>query len=263
MTLAFLALLTFLGFAGAVIAGLLGVGGAIIMIPLLLYVPPWSGFSALPVNEVAAISMVQVFFAALSGAIAHGRRGAVHRTLALTVGASAALGAFVGGVTSRWFSPLALLTVFGMMASLGAVLMSFAPREVEVTSAAAPEVSYRRPRAILIGLGVGTMAGLVGAGGAFLIVPLLITVVGVPTRITIGSSLAITLWTGAAGLVGKLASGQVPLAASSALVLGAIPGAQVGEWVGRHLGVRSLKGALAVLTALVALRIWIDVLSRL
>ena len=107
------------------------------------------------------------------------------------------------------------------------------------------------------------MAGLVGAGGAFLTVPLLITVVGVPTRITIGSSLAITLWTGAAGLVGKLASGQVPFVAATALVLGAIPGAQAGEWIGRHLGVQSLKGCLAILTALVAVRIWIDVLSRL
>ena len=128
MALAFLALLMFLGFAGAFVAGLLGVGGAIIMIPLLLYLPPWIGFPALSVNEVAAISMVQVFFAALSGAIAHGRRGAVHRTLVFTVGASAALGALVGGVASRWFSPLALLAVFGVMASLGAVLMSLASR---------------------------------------------------------------------------------------------------------------------------------------
>jgi len=194
----FLAVLSILGFVGALIAGFLGVGGAIIMIPLLLYVPPWLGFPDLTVKTIAAISMVQVFFAALSGAVAHGRHGTVHRALTLIVGGAAAIGSLVGG-----------------------------------------------------------------RGGAFLLVPLLITVIGVPTRVTIGSSLAITLWTATAGLVGKLLTGQIPFEPAAVLVVGAIPGAQVGERISRRCGVGSLRGCLAALTALVALRIWLDVLFRL
>lgn len=260
MTIGFLATLTLLGFGGALIAGLLGVGGAILMIPLLLYGPPWLGFAALDVKSVAAISMVQVLFAALSGAIAHGRRGRVHRELALTAGALSAAGSLCGGILSRWVPGVWLLVAFAVMATAGAILMLRT-----LTGAAGGEVetddtfTFRRSAAALVGAGVGVAAGLVGAGGAFLLVPLLITVVGVPTRITIGSSLAITLWTAVAGLLGKLITGQVPLLPAAALVLGAVPGAQCGEWIGRRLGTRALRGWLAALTALVALRVWFDV----
>jgi len=244
------------------IAGFLGVGGAIIMIPLLLYVPPWLGFPDLTVKTIAAISMVQVFFAALSGAVAHGRHGTVHRALTLIVGGAAAIGSLVGGVASRWLPSLLLLSIFGVMAGLGAVLMYLAPKEA-TGSETAETLSFPRVPSAVVGLGVGTMAGLVGAGGAFLLVPLLITVIGVPTRVTIGSSLAITLWTATAGLVGKLVTGQIPFEPAAALVVGAIPGAQVGERISRRCGVGSLRGCLAALTALVALRIWLDVLFRL
>jgi len=262
--LPFLLTLLTLGFVGAFIAGLLGVGGAILMIPLLLYVPAWLGFPPLDVKAVAAVSMVQVLFAALSGAIAHGRQGKVHRELAVTAGAAAALGSLAGGVASRWLPASALLLTFAVMATLGAVLMFLAPSEVGPSlPAEAPPLSFSRSRALLVGLGVGTMAGLVGAGGAFLLVPLLITVVRVPTRITIGSSLAITLWTAVAGLLGKLVTGQVPLLLSAALVLGAVPGAQCGEWASRRCGIRALRGLLTGITALVAVRVWVDVFSRL
>jgi uncharacterized membrane protein YfcA len=256
----FLVLLTGLGFAGAFVAGLLGVGGAILMIPLLLYVPPWLGFPGLDIRVIAAISMVQVFFAALSGAIAHGRQGVVHRGLTVTVGALTALGSLAGGVASRWLPSYLLLAIFGVMASLGAVLMWAAPPEPDAAEFPTGTLPFRRARAMLVGGGVGLGAGLVGAGGAFLLVPLLITFVGVPTRIIIGTSLAITLWTATAGLVGKIVTGQVPFALSAALVLGAAPGAHVGEWVSRRFAVRSLTRLLAVVMTLVALKIWVDVL---
>jgi uncharacterized membrane protein YfcA len=260
VTPGFLAILTLLGFGGALVAGLLGVGGAIIMIPLLLYGPPWLGFPPLPMRTVAAVSMVQVLFAALSGAIAHGRRGRVHRELALTAGALSALGSLLGGILSGWTPTWFLQAVFAVMATAGAALMALTLRDTAGDDGEAEgSFTLRRPIAALVGAGVGMAAGLVGAGGAFLLVPLLITVVGVPTRITIGSSLAITLWTAVAGVAGKLITGQVPLLPAAALVLEAVPGAQCGEWISRRLGPRALRGWLAAITTLVALRVWFDV----
>jgi len=58
-------------------------------------------------------------------------------------------------------------------------------------------------------------------------------------------------------------TGQIPFEPAVALVVGAIPGAQFGERISRRCGVGSLRGCLAALTALVALRIWLDVLFRL
>ena len=70
MTPALAATLIGLGFGGAFVSGLLGVGGAIVMIPLLLYVPPLLDVGTLSVKAVAGVTMVQVMVAATSGMIA-------------------------------------------------------------------------------------------------------------------------------------------------------------------------------------------------
>lgn len=251
-----------LGFLGALIAGLLGIGGAIIMIPLLLYVPGGLGLGALDMKVVAALSMVQVFSAAAAGAIAHGAHGSVHRELAISAGATAALGSLLGGIGSRWVSSWGLLLAFALMATLGAGLMWAAPEERDGGGSPKPEEQHlSRPWAAGIGVSVGVMAGLVGAGGAFLLIPLLITVLKVPTRLTIGSSLAITVWTASAGLLGKLVTAQIPFGPAAVLVLGAMPGVAIGEWASRRTRVRTLRGLLTILIALVAVRVWIDVVA--
>ena len=66
--------LVVLSLVGAFVSGLVGVGGAIVMIPLLLYVPPLLGVGRLDVKTVTAVTMVQVFVAAVSGVIVHRRR---------------------------------------------------------------------------------------------------------------------------------------------------------------------------------------------
>src|SRR5260370_17420887 len=78
MTLAFALTLVLLGGVGAFVAGLLGVGGAIVMIPLLLYVPPLLGVGSFDVKTAAATTMAQVLGAAGSGVVAHGRHRAVN-----------------------------------------------------------------------------------------------------------------------------------------------------------------------------------------
>jgi hypothetical protein len=86
---------------GAFCAGLLGVGGAIVMIPLLLYVEPALGVGALDVKTVAAVTMVQVFVAALAGVLVHRRYRAVNAELAWTGGLAMAAASFAGAAASR------------------------------------------------------------------------------------------------------------------------------------------------------------------
>jgi hypothetical protein len=69
VTAVFLFVLLVLSFGGALVSGLVGVGGAIVMLPLLLYGPPVLGVGRLDVKTVAAVTMVQVFVAAGSGSL--------------------------------------------------------------------------------------------------------------------------------------------------------------------------------------------------
>ena len=256
----FLLALVVLSLAGAFVSGLVGVGGAIVMIPLLLYVPPLLDVGRLDVKTVTAVTMVQVFVAALSGVLAHGRRRAVHRGLALVGGIAMAAGSLTGAILSHYADDRTLLFVFGLMTLTALVLMAV-PVETAGQPIFAERVEFNRPRAIVVCAGVGVAAGLVGAGGAFLLVPLLMVVVGLPIRVTIGSSLAITALAATAGVAGKVFTGQVPLLPTAAVVLGAVPGAQAGALVSRRLSGSGLRRVLFVVTLLSAVRVWWDLLA--
>lgn len=261
MTLAFALTLLALGLLGAFVAGLLGVGGAIVMIPLLLYAPPLLGVGRLDVKSVAGVTMTQVLVAAASGMIAHRRHGAVNVRLAWVGGLAMAAGSLAGALGSKYVTDHALLLVFALMVTAAGLLM-FVPTGKHDTFVAADDVAFSRPRVVIVAGSVGLAAGLVGAGGAFLLVPLLLVVVGIPIRVTIGSSLAITALAASAGFVGKMVTGQVPLAPTLAVVLGAIPGAQLGAAVSRRMPAFALKATLFVFVVLTAVKVWSDLLHR-
>jgi uncharacterized membrane protein YfcA len=259
VTVPFALTLTSLGFAGAFIAGMLGVGGAIVMVPLLLYVPSLLGLEGLEMKAVSGITMVQVLAAAASGVIAHHRMRAVHGELAGLGGLSMAAGTFAGALASHVLSDRALLLVFALMAT-AALLVLFVPVDTAGQPIFAEHVVISRPRAVAVCLIVGVAAGLVGAGGAFLLVPLLIVVVGVPIRVTIGSSLAITALAATAGVLGKAVTGQIPLQPALVVAAAALPGAQLGAAASRRLSGVTLKRALLVVIVLTGLKVWWDVL---
>ncbi len=97
--------------------------------------------------------------------------------------------------------------------------------------------------------------GLVGQGGAFIIIPILLYVLKIPLRVTIGSTLAI----GTAGLIGKIATGQVPFQIAIALLMGSIPAAQLGSVIGRKTKVQFLRWLLAFIITVSAIKVWSDI----
>lgn len=261
MSPVFLLTLLGLGVSGAFVAGLLGVGGAIVMIPLLLYVPPSLGVGALDVKSVTAVTMVQVFIAACSGMLAHRRHKFVDYELAWVGGLAMAIASFLGATASHFFSNRGLLLVFALMVTAAAPLMLVPTHLVGPLPTPVAPARFNRARIVAVTSAVGLVAGLVGAGGAFLLVPLLLVVVGVPLRVTIGSSLAITALAATAGVTGKLITGQVPFGAALAVSLGAVPGAQLGAAVSRQVPAVHLKRVLLVLILLTAVRVWWDLFS--
>jgi uncharacterized membrane protein YfcA len=220
------------------------------------------GVGALDMKSVAGVTMVQVFVAALSGMLAHRRHRAVHARLAWTGGGAMAVGALTGALASALLADIVLLAVFALMATAAAILM-FLPLETIDQPIFAEQVTFDPFRAVVVCAIVGVAAGLVGAGGAFLLVPLLLFVVGIPIRVTIGSSLAITALAAFAGVAGKLVTGQVPLGPAVAVALGALPGAQLGSRLSRRISGTRLKQVLALIVVVSALRVWIDLLERL
>jgi uncharacterized membrane protein YfcA len=123
--------------------------------------------------------------------------------------------------------------------------------------------ALNRPLAVALGTLVGLVLGLIGAGGGFLLVPLMVYGLGVPVRTAVGSSLAIVALGGLGGMIGKAASHQVAWTFALALIVGALPGAHLGAATSRRLSPDTLARILGVLLAFVAIQMWSQLVVRL
>lgn len=260
MAVDFLLTLILLGLGGGFLSGLLGLGGAIFMIPLLLYVPPLLGVGHLDMKEVAAISMVQVLAASLSGLIVHRRNRFVSMSLLLTMGSCNALGNLAGSFLSRDAQSILLLGIFATMAIAAAVVM-FVPKKEQGATVSPDEIRYNKPLACALSLVIGGFGGMVGAPGAFIYIPVMIYLLNIPTRIVIGSTLGIVFLGAVTGTIGKVATGQVIWPYAIALVAGTVPGAQFGGIISKKVNTRYLRLIIAVIIAITGLRMWYQILT--
>ena len=260
MSLTLVATLAVLGGIGGFAAGFLGVGGGVLLFPLLLYVPPLLWLESLDVKTVAALVISQVFFASLIGGTAHWRSGRVHSRLALIAALAAAAGSFMGGIASKWVSEWFLLLLFGIVTLLAAAMMFLPGPSVERELIPVERVVIPMALLALLSWTTGVVVGFLGAGN-FLFVPLLIYVLKVPTRISIGSNLVIAVLSTFSGFLGKLLTGQIPLLMSLAVIIGASVGALGGERSHSQVSPRVLRYVYAGVIGIVAVRIWITLLS--
>ncbi|MFD2370115.1 sulfite exporter TauE/SafE family protein [Brevibacillus sp. GCM10020057] len=259
--LLFVLMLT-LGLIGSFFSGLLGIGGAIINYPMLLFVPDWLGVAHFSPQEVSAISMFQVFFASLSGVLAFRRRNGkdsplIHRGLVKDMGISILAGSLLGGIFSKFLSAQSINFVYGILAIAAVVLMLIKNRGSERITA---EVSYNRSIAIPSAFIVGIMSGIVGAGGSFVLIPIMLTVLKIPTRITIASSLAIVFISAIGGVLGKLTAGHIPIWPVLFTVIGSVIGAPLGSRASAGINVNVLRYGLLILICATAIKIWSGIL---
>ncbi|MBV6342724.1 sulfite exporter TauE/SafE family protein [Candidatus Magnetobacterium casense] len=116
-----LATLLGIGIVGGFVSGLLGLGGAIILVPMLLYCPTCLGVGVLTMKQVAGITIIVVFASSLSGVLVHRKNQLVLKNLVLIMGITAVIAAFLGAVYSRHTTSDVLLVIFAFMAAFAAV----------------------------------------------------------------------------------------------------------------------------------------------
>lgn len=254
-------LLIGVGFTAAFLSGLVGVGGAIILIPILLYLPPLLGLPDIGIKTIAGITIVQVTAGALSAASGHRGAGHVDRRLVTTLGPSMIGASFLGALASSLADPILLEIVFATMAAIAAALM------LGLRNRTPPHVdgppAFDRRVAIAIGLFVGLMAGFIGAGGAFFLGPVLLFVLRIPMRYVVGSTVGIVAMSAGAGLLGKAVTGQIDWLLAVALVVGALPGGRTGAAVSRRITPYRLGLVLGFVILAVAIRMWLDIAGQL
>jgi uncharacterized protein len=183
-----------IGLAGVVgiALGLLGGGGSILMVPLLTYV---GGVDA---KQAIAISLLVVGTTSAIASIGHARAGRVRCGVGLVFGVAGMTGAYGGGLVAHFVSGRALLVGFALLMCVAAAAMLRGRSALSHTDRASTS------RLVALGLAVGAVMGLVGAGGGFLLVPALVLFGAVPMPAAVGTSLVVIAMQSFAGLAGHL-----------------------------------------------------------
>jgi len=260
MTVFLATTLLVLGLVGGLFSGWLGIGGGIIMAPLLLYVPTAVGAGSLDMKTVAGLTMVQSLFATGSGVLVHRRFQHVSRDLVLWMGLGVMAASFAGAFLSGFMTADTLLGIFAALA-LAAAVMMFLPHEEPDFEPPAASVSFNHGLALIYAAAIGLVGGVVGQSGAFIIIPVMIYLLRIPTRTTIGSSLGIVFLAALAGSLGKMITGQIDYLLALFCVSGALAGAQLGGRLSARTPRRRLRQALAILIALTAVRMAWDLVA--
>jgi uncharacterized protein len=267
-----------MGLAVGFISGMFGIGGGFLMTPLLIFV------GIAPAVVVASVAS-HVAASSMSGAMAYWRRNAVDLALALMLLAGGILGTAAG----VWLftvlrsldqldltialSYVALLTVVGGLMineSVRAIIREQKGQPVTPRRAGAHtwvhglplKMRFKRSKIYVsaipvwaIGFTIGFFGALMGIGGGFLLVPMLIYFLRVPTATVIGTSMVLTLITMASATVMHAATNHlVDAVLALILMVGGVVGAQFGARAGQNMRGERLRLLLGLLVFAVGLR---------
>lgn len=254
-------LLLFAGGVGVGLLGaLLGLGGGVLIVPLLTF-----GFGE-PLARAIGTSLVAVVATSAGAAVDNVRTGRADVRLGLTLEIGTVLGAAVGGLLAGLLAERVLAGLFaGLMAYVALSLLrgSFAPAgdpdaaepvdPMAPDGAAAPAYRTRRlPLALGGSLGAGAVSALLGVGGGIVKVPLMRLVMGVPMHIATATSNFMIGVTAAAGAYAYLFRGEVEPMVAAPLALGVLSGAAAGARIAPRVKVRWLTILFVLVAAWVA-----------
>ena len=243
------------GIAIGLIVGAVGGGGAILALPVLVYV------LGEPVSPASTASLIVVAVAAAVGAGALARHGHVCWRLAIAFSLPAALGSLLGTVANQHVSGSALILAFvPVMAVAAGATWQRAGSTREEPNGDCPPTALAK--VLVAGLGVGVLTGFFGVGGGFVIVPVLALWLGLSFRRAVATSLVIITITGAAALVSHLLEGaRLDLAVTALLAGSMAAGALLGTMVGGRLPQDHLGRGFAVIVGVVAMFLLVDTLA--
>ena len=277
--------LTLLGIGGGVgfLSGMFGVGGGFLITPLLFFI-------GIPPAVAVATGVNQVVASSISGVLAHLTR----KTVDLKMGAVLLVGGLAGSGLGIWiFRLMSRLGQIDLMVQLAYVLFLGIVGAMMLQEGTRAWLRARRPNAprrklhthywvhnlplkmkfrtsglyisvippVLVGALVGILAAIMGVGGGFIMVPAMIYLLGMPTKVVIGTSLfQIIFVAGFTTVMHAVTSKSVDILLALFLIVGGVIGAQLGTQAGLKLKAESLRILLALIVLAVAGKIALDLL---
>ncbi|MCH2163224.1 MAG: sulfite exporter TauE/SafE family protein [Marinovum sp.] len=275
-------LLLGLGGLVGVLSGMFGVGGGFLMTPLLFFI-------GIPPAVAVATEANQIVASSFSGVLAHLRRKSVDLRMGTVLLIGGLIGAALGVVVFNYLKSLGqvdLLVRLCYVVFLGVVgglmfLESLRAIRKSKAGVAAPKRKQRgwvdalpfkmRFRTsglyisvippVTIGICVGILAAIMGVGGGFIMVPAMIYILHMPTKVVVGTSLfQIIFVTGFTTLLHATTNFTVDIVLAVLLLIGGVIGAQIGTRIGARMKAEQLRILLALMVLAVCAKLGLDLL---
>lgn len=223
--------------------GTLGAGGSILSVPLLVHV------AGRPPREAIATALVAVGVTAAVALIAHARAGRVRWQVGAIFGAAGMVGAYAGGRMSALLPERILMTLFGLTMAAAAIAMLRGRR-----AAAEPDEPRRNVALLGVqGVTVGSITGLVGAGGGFIIVPSLNMLAGLPIHAAVGTSLMVIVMSASAAVIPHATQTAIDPMLTAAITVAMIAGSLFGGQLAGKIEPNRLRTSFGLFVIAVAL----------
>jgi uncharacterized membrane protein YfcA len=243
-----------------VLAGLLGLGGGVVIVPALLYTLPYFGVTGQAYHMAIGTSMASIIFTSFSSVMAHNRRGSVHWDVVTWFTPGIVAGTLAGGSIAVLLPARALVVIFALF------LLYVGVQMLRNTS---PKPSRRlpaKPCLAGVGGGIGLFSTFVGIGGGTLTIPFL-TMCNIPLREAIGTSSGVGMSIALFGSLSYILNGWgepglpawsfgfIYLPALLGLAMGSMTTAPLGARLAYKVSVPTLKRFFAIFIFFVALNL--------
>ncbi|WP_371171292.1 sulfite exporter TauE/SafE family protein [Aliiroseovarius sp. 2305UL8-7] len=276
-------LLLGLGGLVGVLSGMFGVGGGFLMTPLLFFI-------GIPPAVAVATEANQIVASSFSGVLAHLKR----KTVDLRMGGVLLVGGLIGAALGvQLFNALKAIGQVDLLVKLSYVLflgiigsLMFVESLRALMKSRGGAVPKRRKHTwvhnlpfkmkfrtsglyisvippILVGVLVGILAAIMGVGGGFIMVPAMIYLLGMPTKVVVGTSLfQIIFVTAFTTLLHATTNYTVDMVLAVLLLIGGVIGAQIGARIGVKLKAEQLRVLLALMVLVVCGKLALDLLIQ-
>jgi uncharacterized protein len=255
-------LLVLSGLVAGTFGAMLGLGGGILIVPILTL-----GFG-IPLTAAVGTSLVSVIATSTGAAALNVRAGRADVRLGITLGAATVVGAASGGILAGYlperllaglFAALLVYTGLAMIRGLrGGRPEPHAGPEPDPTTPDGPGAPAYRTHRLRLAWGgsvvAGHASGLLGVGGGIVSVPLIRIVMGAPMRVAVATSNFMIGITAAAGAAAYLFRGEIDPRVAAPVVVGVTIGAALGAGIAARLRPAWLTGLFVVVVAYVAVR---------
>jgi len=237
--------LLLVGVLAGLFSGVLGVGGGIVMVPLMV------GMLRFDQHRAHATSLAAIVLIAISGVGRFAFDGEVDWAVGLALGVGGVVGSTLGAHWMNRLSPTALRAVFGAIIVLAGVRMIFSG---DPGLGQQPDPVVGAIIGVLIGLVAGVASGLAGIGGGVVMVPAMVFLLGLPQHAAEGTSLLAILFTSVAGTRVNLKNERVDLKEAAIIGAAGILSAQLGAAIALAMSAPRLSQLFGAFVILVGIR---------